>query len=470
MATAEDFADVVPTPLDEGDRPPAAIAFPQHYSLLMGIFRTLHAAGEVSSRALALTERAIALNPANYSAWAYRRRCLQALVAGRVAAGDAPGVRSLLEREFAYTDGLSADSPKNYQLWGHRRWLVGFHLRHPQPQPAPMGPPGCCAAAYPSACAEALRRELRFTLGVLAAGGAAWEAGAGGAPQPAAGEPDWVGPADDAVGTLPSSPSEEGGLLPVGFWCAAAGSEGAGGTCAPDAVDPKNYHAWAHRQWALAVLGPRSLPAPAAGGACACWQPLPATPPPLAPEAWPRSLLAHELAVTRCLLSDDVRNNSAWNHRWGALRRSGALRAAAVLAGEVDVAARALWRGGPSQNDSAWGYLAGLTAAWLRDQQAAGGLVTLARVHAAFPSLLPGLARLREDAEPGVHVRANEALAALLEAAAGEGAAGGDACGLPASLAAALAGVTPASLRRDNADADPPREAYWLAAAAASRW
>jgi len=50
-------------------------------------------------------------------------------------------------------------------------------------------------------------------------------------------------------------------------------------------ADPKNYHTWSHRQWLLAHIDQADL--------------------------W-----ASELPLVERLLADDVRNNSAWHHRF----------------------------------------------------------------------------------------------------------------------------------------------------------
>ena len=50
-------------------------------------------------------------------------------------------------------------------------------------------------------------------------------------------------------------------------------------------IDPKNYHTWSHRQWLLAHFDQ--------------------------PELW-----AGELSLIDRLLAEDVRNNSAWHHRF----------------------------------------------------------------------------------------------------------------------------------------------------------
>ena len=62
-------------------------------------------------------------NSANYTAWAYRRRCLLAL-------------HSSLEEELSFAERIAFSTPKNYQLWHHRRAIVdivgqpGNELQH----------------------------------------------------------------------------------------------------------------------------------------------------------------------------------------------------------------------------------------------------------------------------------------------------------------------------------------------------
>ena len=62
-------------------------------------------------------------NSANYTAWAYRRRCLLAL-------------HCSLQDELVFAERIAFSSPKNYQLWHHRRAIVdivnqpGNELKH----------------------------------------------------------------------------------------------------------------------------------------------------------------------------------------------------------------------------------------------------------------------------------------------------------------------------------------------------
>jgi len=99
----------------------------------------------------------------------------------------------------------------------------------------------------------------------------------------------------------------------------------------------KNYHAWAHRGWALALLAPASAGFHAAR--------------------------SDELAFTQALLAADARNNSAWNHRHRLLTAAAA--APAERAAEL-VLMRAAVAASP-RNESVWAHAAGLLAAWRED-------------------------------------------------------------------------------------------------------
>ena len=84
--------------------------------------------------------------------------------------------------------------------------------------------------------------------------------------------------------------------------------------------DEKNYHAWAHRQWALG----------------------------LNPALWPG-----ELRFTTRMLASDVRNNSAWSHRAAALAALRALPDA--LPSELEFTLEAL--AAAPENEAPWTYL-----------------------------------------------------------------------------------------------------------------
>uniref|UniRef100_A0A6B2LBA1 Protein farnesyltransferase/geranylgeranyltransferase type-1 subunit alpha n=1 Tax=Arcella intermedia TaxID=1963864 RepID=A0A6B2LBA1_9EUKA len=77
----------------------------------MNYLRAFLRKDERSERALEVTKEAIALNPANYTAWHYRRVILDALKADYQA-------------ELAYVTQMAMDNPKNYQIWHHRQVVV----------------------------------------------------------------------------------------------------------------------------------------------------------------------------------------------------------------------------------------------------------------------------------------------------------------------------------------------------------
>jgi protein farnesyltransferase/geranylgeranyltransferase type-1 subunit alpha len=90
-------------------------------------------------------------------------------------------------------------------------------------------------------------------------------------------------------------------------------------------VDGKNYHAWAHRQWALNRF-----------------------------KAWSR-----ELPFVDSELAKDVRNNSAWNQRYCTIRHlHGDDIPDAVRISELKYAQAAISRA--PNNESAWSYARGL--------------------------------------------------------------------------------------------------------------
>ena len=88
-----------------------AIDYSEDDAETLAYFRAVVAAGETSARALQLTEEVILANPAHYTAWEWRWRCL-------AAAG------SDLDVEEPFLRRCTAENPKNYQLWNYRRRLA----------------------------------------------------------------------------------------------------------------------------------------------------------------------------------------------------------------------------------------------------------------------------------------------------------------------------------------------------------
>lgn len=106
------WADIIPLPTDEGGpNPLAAIAYSDEYGETMSYLRAIMAIPEFSPRVLDLTEDLISMNPAHYTVWLYRAKCLFAL--------DAP-----LAEELEWLNEIAIQHQKNYQIWHHRNLIV----------------------------------------------------------------------------------------------------------------------------------------------------------------------------------------------------------------------------------------------------------------------------------------------------------------------------------------------------------
>lgn len=105
------FQDIKPISGTKYDNRACVIKYSDDFALLMSYFRVIAEKKEYSDRALKLTEQMIACNPANYTAWCYRRLCLDKL-----------GKKD--NDELEYTTQRAIDTPKNYQIWYHRRVIV----------------------------------------------------------------------------------------------------------------------------------------------------------------------------------------------------------------------------------------------------------------------------------------------------------------------------------------------------------
>ncbi len=107
----EAWKDIKPIPKDEGEHPAVPIMASAAFEDRMSYFRAILKLNEMSERALKLTEDVIELNAANYTAWHWRRLCLDHL-------------KSDLKQELVYVTDMALSSPKNYQIWYHRRAVI----------------------------------------------------------------------------------------------------------------------------------------------------------------------------------------------------------------------------------------------------------------------------------------------------------------------------------------------------------
>jgi len=106
-----EFQDVVPLLQDDGPFPVCPIAYTEKFLDTMNYFRAMLQSDERSVRSLGVTTEVIQLNPANYTAWYFRRLILEALK-----------VDYKIELEF--TTRIALEHPKNYQIWHHRHVLI----------------------------------------------------------------------------------------------------------------------------------------------------------------------------------------------------------------------------------------------------------------------------------------------------------------------------------------------------------
>ena len=96
------------------------------------------ALNEYSDRALSLTTDIITMNPAHYTVWLYRAKCLKEInhYQNRTQASTEPTPDlTWIHTELIWLNALSLKNLKNYQIWHHRRSLVDLLPTLPPKEP-----------------------------------------------------------------------------------------------------------------------------------------------------------------------------------------------------------------------------------------------------------------------------------------------------------------------------------------------
>lgn len=117
------FTDVEPVAQEDGIGPVVRIAYAPDFEAAMGYFRRVLLDGEFTTRALLLSAEVISHNAANYTAWQYRRRCINELNAAKLSLHKARIVS--WRAELTYCTEQCLTNTKNYQVWFHRRVCIG---------------------------------------------------------------------------------------------------------------------------------------------------------------------------------------------------------------------------------------------------------------------------------------------------------------------------------------------------------
>ena len=144
MDVAAVFSDLEPIEQNEGPEPVVRIAYTPDFIEVMGYFRRILVDEEYSARALQLSEEAIGLNAANYTAWQFRRRCITKLN----EQGTEEQRKDAWRKELIFCDEQCRNNMKNYQV--RKRCRGRQPLRAATRPPSPHVPPPSWPCRHPS--------------------------------------------------------------------------------------------------------------------------------------------------------------------------------------------------------------------------------------------------------------------------------------------------------------------------------
>lgn len=123
------FSDIDPISQSDGPEPACAITYTPEFVEAHDYLRAVLKADERSERAFALTTICLKFNPANYTCWNFRRRCLVALCTPTDSDARATIDVERIDTDLEFADKLGGTNPKNYQLWYHRRALLEIRFK-----------------------------------------------------------------------------------------------------------------------------------------------------------------------------------------------------------------------------------------------------------------------------------------------------------------------------------------------------
>ncbi|KAK5096620.1 CAAX geranylgeranyltransferase alpha subunit [Lithohypha guttulata] len=260
------WQDVIPIPQVDQTGVLAPIAYSPRYSEAMSFLRALMAENEVSERALALTEDLISMNPAHYTVWIYRMRILKGLWQGSTSSDNIDTKIVEINEDKSSQQSDTDDNEIKPGLWRNiqdeLKWLdeVSFrNLKNYQ------------IWHHRHALVELL-------------------------------------PLDPAGPATPDSPKNSPKNRPTQP-SSKATNEILSSFIASEQLflsrilsqDTKNYHVWSYRQWLCARFPSLLLPSYSSN----------------ASNSIASTYRTHaEVQAIDTMIQDDLRNNSAWSHRY----------------------------------------------------------------------------------------------------------------------------------------------------------